>query len=118
MTRRRLELGAGGENHAAAYLKKQGYQIIESNWRCRLGEIDLIAKKGCVLAVCEVKTRTTDTFGHPLEAITPRKQARLRRLGEFYLSFVAGPDLTLRFDAIGVTAGPGGVEIDHIEGAF
>lgn len=110
--------GGSGEKLAAAHLKKNGYEIVARNWRCRLGEIDLIAKRPGVLVICEVKTRRDLRFGSPLEAITPRKKERLRRLGEYYWSFETDRTLTVRFDAISILKDGDGVEIDHIENAF
>jgi putative endonuclease len=114
----RKRLGGSGESLAAAFLKRQGYLILEINYRCPLGEIDLIAQKGDVLAICEVKTRRDVEFGHPLEAITPAKQARVRRVGEYYWNFRCGGRPVLRFDALSIILTPEGPQIDHIEDAF
>ena len=73
-------LGAYGERVAAAHLVAAGMTVLDRNWRCPIGEIDIVARDGDVLVVCEVKTRRGDGFGHPLEAVTARKAARLRRL--------------------------------------
>lgn len=110
--------GGSGEKLAAAHLRKNGYEIIALNWRCRLGEIDLIAKCGDALVICEVKTRRSLRFGSPLEAITPAKQAKLRRLGEYYWSFNTDRSLTVRFDAVSILQNGAKIEIDHIENAF
>lgn len=118
MADERKILGGSGEKLAAAHLKKKGYEIVELNWRCRLGEIDLIAKTAGVLAFCEVKSRRGAGFGSPFEAITSSKQARLRRLGEYYWSFKTDRSLTVRFDAIAVLYDGESLEIDHIENAF
>jgi putative endonuclease len=118
MTIGRKRLGGSGEALAADFLKRRGYLILETNYRCRLGEIDLIAQKGDVLAICEVKTRRGTAFGHPLEAITPAKQARLRALGEYYWSFTNDRRLVLRFDAVSIIQTPEGPLIDHFEDAF
>jgi putative endonuclease len=71
------ELGKRGEALAARYLEDQGLRVIDRNWRCPLGEIDLVAVDGATLVVVEVKTRSSEAFGHPLEAITPGKLERL-----------------------------------------
>ncbi|MDP1809262.1 MAG: YraN family protein [Actinomycetota bacterium] len=118
MVDERKIFGGSGEKLAAAHLKKNGYEIVALNWRCRLGEIDLIAKTGGVLVVCEVKSRRGSRFGSPLEAITAGKQARLRRLGEYYWSFNTDRSLTVRFDAISILQSGEKIEIDHIENAF
>lgn len=78
--RRQLALGAYGEQVAAAHLERAGMQILDRNWRCRHGEIDIVARDGGVLVVCEVKTRSSLAFGHPAEAVSPRKLRRLRHL--------------------------------------
>jgi putative endonuclease len=74
-------LGRLGEDLAAVHLEQQGLTLIERNWRCREGEIDIIASEGDVLVVCEVKTRTSHRFGTPLEAVDHAKVRRLQRLG-------------------------------------
>ena len=71
------ELGRRGEALAARYLEDAGMRVIDRNWRCPLGEIDLVAVEGATLVVVEVKTRSSEAFGHPLEAITPGKLERL-----------------------------------------
>lgn len=73
-------LGRHGETIAADWLVERGYTVIERNWRCAQGELDLIARRGQVTVFAEVKTRSSLAYGHPFEAITPRKAARLRRL--------------------------------------
>ena len=74
------ELGRRGEQLAVDHLEARGMRVIERNWRCRLGEIDLVARDGDDTVFVEVKTRTTADYGHPFESITPVKLARLRRL--------------------------------------
>lgn len=74
------ELGRYGEDVAVRHLHDQGLVILERNWRCRAGEIDIVARHGDVLVFCEVKTRRSDRFGSPVEAVTPRKLARMRVL--------------------------------------
>lgn len=82
---RRTALGTAGEEAAAAWYCSAGYQILARNWRCREGELDLVVRQGPILVFCEVKTRTTDRFGTPAEAVTPAKQRRLRRLATRWL---------------------------------
>jgi putative endonuclease len=74
------QLGRRGEEAAAAFLTDQGWAILGRNWRCAAGEIDIVAVEGGDLVVVEVKTRTSELFGHPLEAVDARKRARLWRL--------------------------------------
>ena len=83
--RRNAALGRFGEERAAAHYRAHGYAVLERNWRCAAGEIDLICARGRTLVVCEVKARSRTTHGHPLEAVTPAKQRRLRRLAAAYL---------------------------------
>ncbi|WP_374314805.1 YraN family protein [Microbacterium sp.] len=74
------ELGRAGEERAARYLAEAGYDVVARNWRCAAGEIDIVAVDAGTVVVVEVKTRRTEAFGHPFEAIDPRKRARLWRL--------------------------------------
>src|SRR5258707_9567601 len=73
-------VGQYGEELAARYLAKAGFAILERNWRCELGEIDIVAREGAALVVCEVKTRPGLNYGSPLESVTYRKLPTLRRL--------------------------------------
>ena len=112
--RRNALLGGFGETLAAARYEAHGYAVLERNWRGRAGEIDLICARGTTLVVCEVKARTGGAHGHPLEAVTPRKQRRLRRLAAAYLRQQERRWAEVRFDVVGVL---GGV-VDVVEGAF
>jgi len=101
-------LGADGEDLAARWYEARGYRIVARNWRCPLGEIDLIAVRGATLAVVEVKTRRSAVHGSPAHAVGPAKQARLRRLAAAWLA-TGGPRrrYDLRFDVVAVTvSGP------------
>ena len=113
----RQRLGARGERLAAAWYRAHGYTVVARNWRCREGEIDLIVARRGELVFCEVKTRSSDRFGVPAEAVTPAKQARLRALAGRFLAELSpgrGRGWSLRFDVAAVTAG----RIEVIEGAF
>lgn len=100
---RRRQTGASGEDLAAAWLERQGWRILARNWRCRSGELDIIATDpDGVLVVCEVKTRRGLGFGHPLEAVVYAKAARLRRLTSEWLGEQGMPYFRVRIDAIGV----------------
>ncbi|WP_210438230.1 YraN family protein [Nocardioides xinjiangensis] len=114
--RRRL-LGQRGESIAARHLTSCGMELLDRNWRCDAGEIDLVLREGTVLVVCEVKTRTSTDYGAPLEAIDQRKAARLRRLAARWLrAHDCHPD-DVRIDLVGVLAPPGRpVEVEHVEG--
>jgi putative endonuclease len=107
-------LGRAGEDRAAAWYRAHGYAVLERNWRCAVGEIDLICACGRTLVVCEVKARTRERHGHPLEAVTPAKQRRLRGLALAYLRSQTGQWAELRFDVVSVLAG----ELEVLEGAF
>jgi putative endonuclease len=106
-------LGNSGEKQAAKFLKKQGYKILEKNFRCPFGEIDIIAKRDDTVAFVEVKTRTSDLFGQPMEAVQSDRRKRYIRSAKYYF---AGKelDVIVRFDIIEVTP----QSINHIENAF
>ncbi len=110
-------LGRAGEDIAADHLRSMGYEVVDRNWRCRAGELDVVALDNGVLVVCEVKTRSGTRFGSPLEAITPTKLGRLRGLAHAYL---AAHDLVVRgvrIDVVGILAVPGQeVRIQHLRG--
>jgi putative endonuclease len=114
----RQRLGARGERLAADWYRAHGYTVVARNWRCREGEIDLIVARRGELVFCEVKTRSSDRFGVPAEAVTPAKQARLRALAARFLADQAPGGgrrgWSLRFDVAAVTAG----RIEVLEGAF
>lgn len=116
------ETGVLGEDLALGYLVGKGYEVVERNYRTRLGEIDLILRGENVLVFVEVKTRRGRGFGDPLEAVTPGKRSRVRRMAEVYLA-KQGPGFVeefeeIRFDAVGVLVGRGANEISHVEDAF
>ncbi|HEX5770861.1 MAG TPA: YraN family protein [Nocardioidaceae bacterium] len=115
--RQRSTLGAYGEALAARHLTEQGMVLLDRNWRCEMGEIDLVLRDGRILVVCEVKTRSSLAFGAPLEAVTEQKAARLRRLAARWLAdHEVRPD-EVRIDLVGVLVPPSGpVEVDHVRG--
>lgn len=115
MTSANAALGASGEDLAAAWYEARGYEVLARNWRCREGELDLIVRHGRLYIFCEVKSRTSDVFGVPAEAVTHDKQQRLRRLAARWLEDDA-PALAreIRFDVAAVLDGV----IEVIEGAF
>jgi putative endonuclease len=112
--RRNIALGDFGETRAAAHYRAHGYAVLERNWRCRAGEIDLICARGTTLVVCEVKARTGSAHGHPLEAVTASKQRRLRRLAAIYLRQQGTRWAEVRFDVVSVLGGT----LEVVEGAF
>lgn len=110
-------LGRSGEQIAADYLERAGLRILDRNWRCAEGEIDIVAAERRVLVVCEVKTRSGDRYGGPLEAITPRKRARLRRLAVRWLTAHGVLFDEVRIDAVGLTSDrAGGYLVEHVRG--
>jgi putative endonuclease len=115
----RRELGRRGEALAEARLAAAGLRVIDRNWRCRDGEVDLVAAGAGLLVFCEVKTRRGDRYGTPAAAVTPSKQARLRRLAAAYLAATALPRCRVRFDVVTVIWPRGrAAVVDHLEGAF
>jgi putative endonuclease len=112
-------LGRRGEELATAYLVDAGYTILDRNWRCTQGEIDVVAFDGSETAFVEVKTRTSTAFGHPLEAITTLKLARLRRLAAAWCAAHPGDHSRIRIDAIAVIAPRlGDPLIEHLKRVF
>jgi len=114
----RRSLGDRGEDMAAAHLKKQGYKILERNYRTPIGEIDLVARHQGALVFIEVKTRRSRRFGSPQEAVHPAKQERLRNLAEYYLQQQGLGEVMVRFDVVGILWQGGKPQIEVIEGAF
>jgi putative endonuclease len=112
-------VGRFGEDVAAQRLEEAGLRILDRNWRCADGEIDIVAADGGTLVICEVKTRSGLAFGDPAEAVVAAKAARLRRLA---LRWLAAHDLSwtdLRFDVVTVLRrAEGGLLVRHLRGAF
>ncbi len=116
MTKDRKMLGALGERLAVSHLKKMGYKIRDINYRCRLGEVDIIAYDGKSYIFIEVKTRTSFFFGRPIESIDHRKQGHLVRVALNYIKAKQLGDCSYRFDAIEVLfEGEKLSEIHHVE---
>lgn len=114
----RGRLARAGEEAAASFLQAQGLRILERNYRCPVGEIDLVAVVGRTLVIVEVKTRSGTAFGRPAEAVTPTKQSRLRRLAAHYLAERNPPARQVRFDVVEVLGRPGAFTLEHLEDAF
>lgn len=111
-------LGRAGEERAARYLTALGYIVLDRNWRCDQGEIDIVAMHGGRLCVVEVKTRSSECFGHPFDAVDERKRRRLWRLAsawrEAHADLARG--LELRLDIVGITGpNPATAEIEHLQ---
>ncbi|MEU6642302.1 YraN family protein [Saccharomonospora sp. NPDC046836] len=114
-----LALGRRGEELAAQYLRGLGMIVLSRNWRCREGELDLVATDRKVLVVCEVKTRSGRRFGEPAEAVTQDKVARVRRMTSRWLAHFRVAWCPVRFDVIAVDYPPDGrPSLRHIVGAF
>lgn len=110
-------LGRYGEDVAARHLERSGLVVLDRNWRCDEGELDIVARDGSVLVVCEVKTRRGDGYGHPVEAVTARKLRRLRRLALRWLDHRQVHVPEIRFDVVGVTQPlAGGPIVEHLRG--
>ena len=114
----RSDLGRVGEDLAARLYEEEGYRIVARNFRCGQGEIDIVASRGRTLVFCEVKTRSTDFFGDPVEAVKRTKQLRLRRLAAVWLSENPAPGMILRFDIVSVIADRRGTRVRRLEDAF
>ena len=114
----RRQLGDAGEDLAAAALKKQGYKILERNYVCPLGEVDLIARQGKTYVFIEVKTRKNERFGAPQEAVTTTKQHKLRRLADYYVQQKRLGEVAMRFDVVAIIMGEDGHKIEVIQNAF
>ena len=114
MPHQRQVLGAAGEARAADWYLERGYDIVERNWRCRSGELDLVLSHGDQVVFCEVKTRRSDAFGAPFEAVTGDKQRRIRRLAAAWIDQAPTRPRQVRFDVASVV----GSRVEVIEGAF
>jgi putative endonuclease len=111
------ELGRYGEALAARHLTDLGMVVLERNWRCASGEIDLVLRDGDVLVVCEVKTRSSTAFGAPLETVTPAKAERLQRLAALWLEERGIRPAGVRVDLVGVLLQRRGApQVEHAVG--
>ena len=120
LTRERISLGRAGEEYAAKYLQKRGFRIVERNFRCKLGELDIVARDGPFLVFTEVRTVAGNAFGSPQESITDKKKKKLRQVALFYAKFRNVGDTPMRFDVVAITADASGSikKLDHIVNAF
>jgi len=119
MASKRKDVGALGEKLAADYLKKHGYKIIQKNFRCREGEIDIITQKGECLVFVEVRTKRNAAFGTPEESVTLSKREKLISLADIYLQAYDKPPASWRIDVVAVELGPNNrvSRLEHIENA-
>lgn len=118
--RDRSSVGRRGEEAACAYLAERGYRILDRNWRCRLGEIDIVAERGDIVVFVEVRTRTGTRFGTGAESVDWRKQRRLRAVSAAYLARRGWSMREVRFDVISMDGDPaaGTLVLEHFAGAF
>ncbi|MGH3887099.1 MAG: YraN family protein [Pseudonocardiaceae bacterium] len=117
--RRSELLGKRGEDLAADYLAGAGLVVLSRNWRCREGELDLVATDGERLVVCEVKARSGTGYGEPSEGVTPAKAARIRRVTAAWLRAYRVGWCEIRFDVLAVLCPQDGpVTVEHLRGAF
>lgn len=114
MAKNKRETGSFYEKQVGLYLERKGYEILEYNYRCKNGEIDIIARKDSCIVFCEVKYRKGNDVNIPLEAISIQKQRKISKVALYYLTRHHLLDTECRFDAIGIA----GEKIVHIENAF
>ncbi len=114
MVQNKREIGTNYERLAGNYLQANGYEVIEYNFRCSDGEIDIIAKDQEYLVFCEVKYRKTAKVGYPMEAISRTKQRRISKCAQYYIYKNQLHEIPCRFDVIGIL----GVEVQLVKNAF
>lgn len=117
-TRDRASFGRSGEEAASALYAGRGFRILARNWRCSLGEVDLIAERGGLLVFCEVKTRTRTGFGGGHDAVTWIKQRKVRQLAEAFIASERPRYQGIRFDVASVHVGSRGWDVEVFEDAF
>ncbi|HEY3303539.1 MAG TPA: YraN family protein [Candidatus Binatia bacterium] len=110
--------GAEGERIAERYLSKKGYRVVERNYRCPMGEVDLILLDRRVIVFVEVKTRRHERFGIPFESVHPRKQQKMIKTALWFLSEHKLHNRDARFDVVGIAFGAREPVVEHIENAF
>jgi putative endonuclease len=115
---RRSSRGRDGEAAAVRTYERRGYRVVARNWRCPIGELDLVVQRGGVLVFCEVKARSGAAFGGGYEAVTWTKRRKLRQLAEAFLQSYHPLDLRARFDVASVWLGPRGADVEIFEDAF
>ncbi len=113
-----LTFGKNSEKRAAIFLKKNGYTIIDKNYRCKQGEIDLIASDGDTLVFCEVKARSSKAFGTPLEGVTAAKAEKIRKTAEHYMHQKGITNVDCRFDVVAIDESEKEPSIELIRNAF
>jgi putative endonuclease len=114
MARSNQQTGRWGEDLAAAWYRRHGYEVVARNWSCPAGEIDLVLRRGRTIVIGEVKARRSDAYGPAAGAVGPVKQQRLRRLAARWLAATGTRGVEVRFDVVAITAG----RIEVIPDAF
>jgi putative endonuclease len=112
------EIGQKGENLAVDYLQNAGYMVLERNYRCKLGEIDIIARDNDTLVFIEVRTRSSLAFGLPQESINRRKRHQISKVALEYMIRRKLKNIPARFDVVAISLAPGKEKVDHIKDAF
>jgi len=118
MQDKRQQLGRKNENLAVWYLKKNGYKIVEQNYRTPLGEIDIIAKEKKTIVFVEVKSRQSVRYGNPKWAVTPKKQRKISMVALQYLKSIRQTDAKARFDVVAITSNRDEPQIEVVKNAF
>jgi len=118
MLNKRQQFGKESESLAVRYLKKNGYKILEQNYRNKIGEIDIIAKEKGTLVFVEVKARKTHVFGNPKWAVTPKKQRKISMVALYYLKATKQTHVKARFDVIALSLAKDNPQIEIIKNAF
>ena len=118
MQNKQQKFGEKGESLAAWYLKKNGYKIIEQNYRTQLGEIDIIAKEKKTIVFVEVKARRSMRFGNPKWAVTPKKQRKISMVALYYLKTTNQTSAKARFDVVAITSNRDQPQIEIVKNAF
>jgi putative endonuclease len=118
MLNRRQQFGKESESLAVRYLKKNGYKILEQNYRNKIGEIDIIAKEKGALVFVEVKARKTYVFGNPKLAVTPKKQRKISMVALYYLKATKQTHVKARFDVVSLSLAKDNPQIEIIKNAF
>jgi putative endonuclease len=114
----RIKMGKAGEDIAVAYLKTEGYTILDRNYRCLFGEVDIVARDGDAIVFVEVKSRRSDRFGDPQMAVGVEKQKKLCRISMKYLQDRRLYPCNARFDVVAVKMFPSGNQVEVIRNAF
>jgi putative endonuclease len=119
MTRARLATGTAGERATLAAYRRRGYRLLAANWRCPIGELDLVLARGRTLVICEVKSRRGRTFGDGWEAVDRRKRRKLRAVATAFLNATGARPDSVRFDVASVRVAPdGSAQVEVFEDAF